>query len=252
MSTTSWLGKQRIDLDECGSTSDEAARLARAGAGHGTIVIADRQTSGRGRLGRSWLSPRGNLYLSAVLRLPLQSRDVPPLTLAAGIAVCDAIRTAGVADAMLKWPNDVVCGTHPHKLAGILVEAQSQSGRIDAIVLGIGVNLRGPIADEIADRAIAIADVVGELRAPDRDRFVADLLPRLESWIDRYVAGGATVVVPAWQERMCRDLRVRVVNDTGIVEGIGLGLEPDGALQVRDDGDVIHRIRSGEAAVVPR
>jgi BirA family biotin operon repressor/biotin-[acetyl-CoA-carboxylase] ligase len=246
-----WMGRHRFDLASCASTSDEAARLARAGAGHGTLVVADAQTAGRGRLGRAWASPPGNLYLSAVLRLPLPPADVPAVTLAIGVAVCDALRKAGAADAALKWPNDVVVGYADRgvrKIAGILVEAQSQGGRVDAVIVGIGVNLRGPVPAELADRAIALDDLVAD--APDRDAFLALLLPGLESWIDRYLAGGAATVVPAWEQRMCAGLRVRIDQRDASVEGDALGLEPDGALQVRDDTGVIHCIRSGEAEAV--
>jgi BirA family biotin operon repressor/biotin-[acetyl-CoA-carboxylase] ligase len=250
--SSTWLGRQRFAVATCGSTSDEAARLARAGALHGTIVVADAQTHGRGRLGRTWASPAGNVYLSAVLRLPLSAADVPAVTLALGIAVCDVIRgaAAGYANHVgLKWPNDVVIADEHggiKKLAGILVEAQSQGGRVDAVIAGIGINLRGPIPAELADRAVALSDLVpDDVAVPDRDALVAALLPALETWIDRYVAGGAAVVVPAWQDRMCTGLRVRVPE--AAIEGAALGLEPDGALQVRDDAGVIHRIRSGEA-----
>ena len=242
-----WIGRHRFDLASCASTSDEAARLARAGAGHGTLIVADAQTAGRGRLGRAWVSQPGNLYLSAVLRLPLAPADVPAVTLAVGVAVCDALRKAGATDAALKWPNDVVVSYADRgvrKIAGILVEAQSQGGRVDAVIVGIGVNLRGPVPAELADRAIALDDLVAD--APDRDAFATLLLPGLESWIDRYLAGGAAMVVPAWELRMCAGLRVRIDQ----LEGAALGLEPDGALQVRDDSGVIHRIRSGEVEPV--
>ena len=109
MIATRWLGCQRIELAECGSTNDEAGRLARAGAKHGTVVIAHAQKAGRGRDGRVWESAVGGLYLSAVLRPPLPLLDVPPMTLAIGIGVCDAARAAGAA-AVLKWPNDVLVG----------------------------------------------------------------------------------------------------------------------------------------------
>jgi BirA family biotin operon repressor/biotin-[acetyl-CoA-carboxylase] ligase len=250
-----WIGRQRFSLACCTSTSDEAARLARAGAAHGTVVIADTQTAGRGRLGRTWSSPAGNLYLSAVLRLPLPPTAVPGITLAIGIAVCDAIRAHG-ARADLKWPNDVVIDLGDgavKKLAGILVEAQSQGGRVDAVIVGIGVNLRGPVPADVATRAIAVSDLLPDADAgPDRDAFVETLLPLLAAWIDRYLAGGAAVIVPAWEARMCRGLRVRVPHAVGAeaIEGAALGLGPDGALQVRDDTGVIHAVRSGEAEAV--
>ena len=119
-----WLGCRQIELEECGSTNDEADALARAGAPHGTVVIARAQRAGRGRDGRVWASPRdAGLYLSAVIRPPLAPAAVPPVTLAIGVGVCDAARALG-APALLKWPNDVL--VHGKKLAGVLVEAHSQ------------------------------------------------------------------------------------------------------------------------------
>jgi BirA family transcriptional regulator, biotin operon repressor / biotin---[acetyl-CoA-carboxylase] ligase len=275
-----WLGHQCFALATCGSTSDEAARMARAGAAHGTIVVADRQTSGRGRLGRTWVSPPGNLYLSAVLRLPLPPAHVPGVTLAIGIGVCDAIRHFLPPDRRvdLKWPNDVVVAGPPatasagasvpmserpgppagaldgaiKKVAGVLVEAQSQGGRVDAVIAGIGVNLRG-VPEELAGRAMALTELLtDDDPGPDRDAFVDVLLPVLATWIDRYVAAGAAMIVPAWEARMCPGLRVRVpaASPDAAIEGAALGLEPDGALQVRDDTGVIHFIRSGEAEAV--
>jgi BirA family transcriptional regulator, biotin operon repressor / biotin---[acetyl-CoA-carboxylase] ligase len=251
-----WIGRQRFTLASCPSTSDEAARLARAGAVHGTLVIADEQTHGRGRLGRPWASPRGNVYMSAVLRLPLPPADVPAVTLAIGIAVCDVARRFG-ARVGLKWPNDVVVADAEsgaiRKLAGILVESQCHGGRVDAVIAGIGVNLRGPVDPAIANRAVSLSELLADDQVvPDRDAFVDALLPVLETWIDRYVAGGAAIVVPAWEARMCVGLRVRVPSSSafGAIEGDALGLEPDGALCVRDDTGVIHRIRSGEAEAV--
>jgi len=247
-----WIGRQRFALATCPSTSDEAARLARAGAAHGTVVIADAQTHGRGRLGRPWASPPGNLYLSTVLRLPLPPQDVPAVTLAIGIAVCDVARRFG-APVGLKWPNDVVVADADtgaiRKLAGILVESQCHGGRVEAVIAGIGVNLVGPVDPSIASRAVSLPDLVADDQPlPDRDAFVDALLPVLETWIDRYVAGGAAIVVPAWEARMCVGLRVRVPD--AAIEGDALGLELDGALCVRDDTGVIHRIRSGEAEAI--
>lgn len=235
-----WLGNRRISLDSCGSTNDEAARLARAGAAHGTVVIAATQTGGRGREGRPWASPEGGLYLSAVLRPPLPLADVPPMTLAIGIATCDAVRTCG-APAVLKWPNDVL--VNGRKLAGILVEAHSQGGRLEAVVVGIGINLhRTP--DAVATTAIALAEAGGTV--VDRDAFVTDLLAHVERWIDRYVAGGLPAIVPAWQERMAPGLAARATVDGIQLTGAVCGLAEDGALMLRDDTGRMHRIRSGD------
>jgi BirA family biotin operon repressor/biotin-[acetyl-CoA-carboxylase] ligase len=242
-----WLGHRRIDLIECDSTNDEAARLARAGAAHGTVVIAGSQRAGRGRDGRVWASPPGlGLYLSAVVRPPLPLALVPPMTLAIGVGVCEAAREAG-ADARLKWPNDVLAGGR--KLAGILVEAQSQGDRLEAVIVGIGVNLGGELPPELAARATTLAAAAGR-EAINRARFVDALLGHVEGWIDRYVASGLPPVIAAWHERMAHGLIVRASIAGAPLEGEAAGLEADGALLLRDAGGRLHRIRSGDVDVI--
>jgi BirA family transcriptional regulator, biotin operon repressor / biotin---[acetyl-CoA-carboxylase] ligase len=225
----SWLGHSRIDLIECGSTNDEAAKLARAGAAHGTIVIAERQTAGRGREGRVWQSPPGNVYLSAVLRPQLALGDVPPLTLAIGIGACDAAREFG-AHARLKWPNDLY--VNGRKLAGVLVEAQSQGGKLESVIAGIGVNVA-------ATPELPTATSLGV--GVERESFIARLLAHVEHWIDRYVEAGISAIVPAWRERMLPDLRLRATDLVGTL----VGLDDDGALLLRTADGEVHRIRSG-------
>jgi BirA family biotin operon repressor/biotin-[acetyl-CoA-carboxylase] ligase len=245
MPAARWLGKSCVMLDECGSTNDEAARLARAGALHGTVVIARAQTGGRGRDGRRWESPPdAGLYLSAVVRPPLPLVDVPPMTLAIGIGVCDAARAAG-APAELKWPNDVLVGGK--KLAGVLVEAQSQGTRLEAVIVGIGVNLSGPLPVPVAETAAALAP---ELSSEARARFVADLLARVEHWLDRYAAGGLAEIIPAWEARMAAGLAARASIDGAPLAGVLTGLDRDGAVLLRDAAGHVHRIRSGDVEIV--
>jgi BirA family biotin operon repressor/biotin-[acetyl-CoA-carboxylase] ligase len=244
----SWLGHPRIDLVECGSTNDEAARLARAGAGHGTIVIAGSQRAGRGRDGHTWESPPGlGLYLSAVVRPPLPLALVPPMTLAIGVALCDAVRASGAA-AQLKWPNDLLIGDR--KLAGVLVEAQSQGNRLEAVIVGIGVNLGGELPREVAATAITLDEAAGG--RINRDEFLDHLLVNVEHWIDRYVASGLPAVIPAWQARMAPGLAARATIDGAAFEGEVAGLDGDGALLLRDDTGRLHRVRSGEVETIRR
>ena len=248
MTLARWLGCHRVDLLACGSTNDEAARLARAGARHGTVVIAEQQHAGRGRDGRAWASPPGlGLYLSAIVRPPLPLALVPPMTLAIGVAVCDAVRTTG-ADANLKWPNDVLVGGK--KLAGVLVEAQSQGPRLEAVIVGIGVNLGGALPDAVASTAITLEEAAG-VRA-DRERFLATLLAHVEHWIDRYVASGVPAITAPWQARMTKHLiaRAHAVATADVVVGEVAGLDGDGALLLRDHAGTVHRVRSGDVEVM--
>jgi BirA family biotin operon repressor/biotin-[acetyl-CoA-carboxylase] ligase len=266
-----WLGHRRVELASCTSTSDVALAEARAGCAHGTVVVADEQTAGRGRLGRVWASPPGrHLYLSAVVRGPITAR--PPaeraaLTLAVGVGVVDAVRAAGARAAGLKWPNDVLVSGR--KLAGILCESTG-----DAIVIGIGVNLAGTAGElpaAIAARAITLADAIEQAehadrsgdraldraldraidRAIDRVAFTELLLDRLEPWLDRFAADGPFAIVDAWQQRMIPGLRVTWERTAGAVSGRADGLEPDGALRLIADDGQVHRVVAGELTHAP-
>ena len=240
-----WLGHQRIDLESCSSTNDEAARLARAGARHGTVVIAERQTGGRGREGRVWQSPAGGLYLSAIIRPHMPIVDVPPMTLAIGIGLCDAVRFAG-APATLKWPNDLL--VRGRKLAGVLVEAQSQGNKLESVVVGIGVNLDGELPAPVSDTGITLAEASGV--AIDRESFISQLLADVERWVDRYVGVGLEAIIPAWHDRMALGLAARANVDGKALIGEVAGLDLDGALLLRDEEGVMHRVRSGDVEVV--
>jgi BirA family transcriptional regulator, biotin operon repressor / biotin---[acetyl-CoA-carboxylase] ligase len=237
-----WIGVHRIDLDECGSTNDEAARLARAGARHGTVVTARTQTSGRGRAGRTWASPPGgNLYVSVILRPTLPLRDVPAMTLAIGVAVCEVARSFGTA-AVLKWPNDILIGRR--KVAGILVESQSRGDRLDVVIAGIGINLSTLPDPETAPSATSLDQ---ELDAPiDRETFLARLLQSLEHWVDRYVACGLPGVIPSWTALMDPDVSAQTRIAGELVVGRIEGLDDSGALLFRDGRGVLHSVIAGE------
>lgn len=244
-----WLGLERITLDSCDSTNDEAARLAMFGAAHGTIVTADTQLTGRGRLGRRWFSPPGeNLYLSCVLRPALEPMHAPPITLAAGVAVADAVAAFAV-QSRLKWPNDVLC--RGKKLAGILTEMSTQSGRISHVILGIGVNLATrAFPDDLADSATSLAREGIEV---GRDAFLAKLLPILEIWLDRYFAGGISAIADAWMERAALTsgvTHVTVATAESTIVGRALGLDDQGALRVVDERGQLHHILTGDVMIM--
>lgn len=247
-----WLGCHRIELEECDSTNDEAARLARAGARHGTIVIARAQRAGRGREGRTWVSPRdAGLYLSAVVRPRLPLADVPPVTLAIGVGACDAARAMGAA-ATLKWPNDIQ--VHGKKLGGILVEAHSQGNRLESIVVGIGINLTaagltaGALPAELAATATTLEDAAG--KPVDRAAFIELLVAHVERWIDRYTASGLPAIAPPWHERMAAGVVARARINGADLSGEVAGLDRDGALLLRDSAGGLHRVRSGDVEVI--
>ena len=164
-----WMGQSLQCHDEVDSTNDIARDLGRAGAAEGTVVVAEAQRRGRGRLGRAWVSPPGkNLSLSVVLRPRLEAERPSPISLLAGVAVCDAVTRWHPAT--IKWPNDILIGTR--KVAGILAEIDGRSGS-SFIVLGIGVNLNAELNDfpvELQHKAGSLRMATGTARTPGRER----------------------------------------------------------------------------------
>ncbi|MEZ4236748.1 MAG: biotin--[acetyl-CoA-carboxylase] ligase [Myxococcota bacterium] len=226
-----------LRLAEAGSTNDEARRLAAGGAPHGTAVTAARQTAGRGRLGRSWVSAEGAVALSVVVRPAMAPERVPLLTLAAAVAVA---RCCGEGWA-IKWPNDVVGARGEGKVAGILAEADWAGGALAFAVLGIGVN----VTDAPPDVGAAALAALGP--PPDRDELVDALVQEVVRWVDRLAHDGAAPVLDAWRARS-NTLGQQVA--VGEVRGTALDVDVDGALLVRDAAGAVHRILAGDVALV--
>lgn len=235
------LGRPLIVKAVTGSTNDDARALAAAGAGHGTAVLADQQTAGRGRLGRSWSSPAGeNLYLSIIWRAGLEGLIPPTMTLAAGVAVCEALDRFTSTPAHVKWPNDVRHGGK--KLAGVLAEAMFRGAQPTAVVLGVGVNVRGEtVAPELADIATSLRMVRGDDLS--RAEVLAALLSSLDETLSALLSEGFSVIRSRLLAR-CETIGARV--SVGGVTGVATDIDDDGALRVRDDEGTVHVVRSGE------
>lgn len=242
---TVWLGRRTVELAECESTNDEAARLAAAGAEHGTVVVAGAQRSGRGRLGRSWFSPPGDsLYLSCVLRPELAPDALPPVTLAAGIAIAEGL-AAAVPRVQVHWPNDVV--VEGRKLAGVLTEMTTRAGRVESAVLGLGVNVN--VRAFPADLGRPASSLLLETGRRHQLAEVRDeILSRLEIWLERFFAEGMPAVARGWRTwGGTAGARVRVDLGGGrLLVGTAGGLAPDGGLEVvGEDGQVVV-VRAGD------
>jgi BirA family biotin operon repressor/biotin-[acetyl-CoA-carboxylase] ligase len=232
------------------STNTEAARQAALGAPEGLCVVAREQTAGRGRQQRAWASPKdAGLYFSVVLRPRMDAREWPLVTLAAALAVRDALLEACALEADIKWPNDLLAGGR--KLCGILAEmAETQSGR--AVVVGIGVNLNNrAFPPEILETATSIEEQTGS--APDVERLLASLTRSLARRYETLQsAGGAAETVREWEScsSYARGRRVRVALADETFEGATRGLEPDGALRVETDEGETRIIRAGDVIAV--
>lgn len=242
-------GRFDVDgLDECDSTSSELLRRAEGGAPSGTVVVADRQTAGRGRRGRQWLSSAaGSLTFSLLWRFSGPATRLSGLSLAVGVALAEALESLGARGVCLKWPNDVLlaCGNDFAKLAGILVELSSDRRGTQAII-GIGLNLQAPSGD-LPQPAAGLAEAV---IPPERHDLLATLLQSLAIVLDRFEAGGFATLQTAWQRRNAwQGLPVQLVQDGQVEgEGICLGADADGALLV-ETPVCIKRFLSGDVSL---
>ncbi len=236
-------------FDECESTNDEALKWARQihdSAPHGGVVVADFQRAGRGRLGRVWHSPPGsNLYFSVVLRLSLPMERVPPITLCAGLAVCEVVNTRGIK-ASIKWPNDVFVGGN--KLAGVLTEMSSQSHSAtmarQTVIVGVGLNVNS----ESFPSDLSATSLKLECGAQvDRAELLGDILSSMHTWVERYCAHGVSALQKAFEgHNLLSGQLVRAKVGGVLVQGRVVSLSDEGALLMRDSDGLEHKIVAGE------
>jgi len=257
---TRLLGRPLHFFDTIDSTNTLAARLARENAAEGTVVIADAQTGGKGRLGRNWVSPPGvNLYLSVILRPRKLTSAAPQLSLLASVAVAETIVQQTQLAPTIKWPNDVLVSGK--KVCGILTEMQANGSQFRAVVVGTGVNLNAPLASfpaELQDKASSLFLMRGE--PVDRAAFAVSLLTHLEKLYVLWLEKGFPAVGAAW-EGYASDLlgkSITVTAPEGIISGTVRGIDRDGALLVEtvsQEGQArlpsrVQRILAGDVTVV--
>lgn len=237
-------------FQEVDSTNDEAAALAGRGEADGTIVIAEAQRRGRGRMGRRWQSPRGlGLYLSVILRPTIPPHDAPVLTLMGAVAGTEAIeRTTGLITA-LKWPNDLI--VHGRKVGGMLGEMAVESSSLLHVILGIGINVNQTEADFDEE----LRQVAGSLRVEvghpvDRTAIVRSFCESLDGWYERFLCDGPLPILEHARRR-CLTLGRQVTARSGDQEisGLAVELDGDGRLVIRDARGASHRLLAGDVTL---
>ena len=232
---TRTIGRRLMFFQELTSTMDEAARQAEAGVEDGTVVVAENQTAGRGRFGRSWVSRRGNLYLTIVLRPTLQA--LPFLSSLGGVAVVRAIREATGLRTRIKWPNDVLLDGK--KVAGILVEISSEGEMVRHALVGVGINVSlDPAGMEgIASPATSLNTAAG--RPVSREEVLRHFLQALDALYLQLTLGESPLV--EWKGLLdTLGQRVRVSWQDEMHLGRAEGVDVLGNLQLRlDDGELV-------------
>jgi BirA family biotin operon repressor/biotin-[acetyl-CoA-carboxylase] ligase len=223
-------------LAETGSTNDDLAALAREGAAEGLWLRAERQTGGRGRQGRAWSSPPGNLYASTLVRLRAADPPAPTLALTAAVALQETVSTYA-SGILIKWPNDLLAG--PAKLSGILLEREG-----DAVVIGLGVNLAHHPQD-LARPATSLSALTGT--APDPHVFLDHLAETFARWLARWRGEGLAPIRTAWLAAAHpRGTALSTPEGDGLFEG----LDESGALRLRLPGGELRTIHAGDVFLI--
>lgn len=245
---TSRLGRTLYHFYSVDSTNAFALRLLGHGRNvpDGTLILAESQTAGRGRMGRSWHSEaESGLYLSLVLRPAISPGLAPLFSLGCAVALHHAIERHTRVDADIKWPNDVLVGGK--KVAGILAEIQAEVDRIHFLVIGAGLNVNHTaLPSDLAERATSLRLASG--RTQSRLEILLEFLEQFEALIDRFNAEGPEVIVSEWTNHstFARGRRVEISDGFRTVEGITRGLNPIGALRVETAAGRVEEVYSGE------
>jgi len=228
------------------STNDLAMDLIKIPVPEGTVIVAEEQTAGRGRMGRTWASPRGGIWLSAILRPGLPLARVPLIGLAAAIAAARAIRETTRLLARVKWPNDVMIDGR--KVVGILLETAPDA---EWIVIGIGVNANiapGALPVRTGFPATSLEAILGH--PVDRGALLRALLQGLDRGYERLRSGEVPPTLSAWRE-MSETLGhpVRVELPDGVVDGVAEDIDDTGALLVRRGDGTLAKVFAGDVGV---
>jgi BirA family biotin operon repressor/biotin-[acetyl-CoA-carboxylase] ligase len=244
---TQVIGKKVHVFDQLDSTNSEAYRIARDGGEEGEIVVADRQLRGKGRLGRTWFSPPGlNLYVSILLRPPVNTRDAPFITLMAAVATARATEEVSGLRPRIKWPNDLLI--QGKKIAGLLNEMRGKAGTVDCVILGIGINVNMTLKmmpEEIRSVATSLREELGY--EVSRVEFLRVLLQEVEREYQALLAGETGRILRRWEDysQMVGSL-VELKSSDEVIRGKVEGIDPDGSLLLRAPDGSERRIIAGD------
>ncbi|WP_299737932.1 biotin--[acetyl-CoA-carboxylase] ligase [uncultured Rossellomorea sp.] len=247
---TKTLGRVIHYEESVQSTQRIAHVLAGDGAAEGTLVIADEQTAGRGRLMREWHSSKGTgIWMSLILKPLLPPQKAPQFTLITAVAVVQAIEEATELHPQIKWPNDILIDGK--KVTGILTELQAESDKINSIIIGIGMNVnhtKEHFPDELQTIATSLAIEQGDTLS--RSEIVQKVLERIEALYSIYMKEGFTPIKLLWESyaiSIGKKIRARTIN--GTIEGRALGITDEGVLKIEDTTGTVHQIYSADIEV---
>lgn len=246
------IGREIIFFESIGSTNTAALELAEKGAPHGTVVIADRQTKGKGRLGRTWVSPpKKNIYMSVILRPELEPKDATLLTIMTAVSCAKGVMKSTGLKAEIKWPNDLMISNK--KLGGILTEMKSDPDGIVFAVIGIGINVNSKtkkdFPPDIRGIATSIKEELGKIQS--RTFIIAEILKELEHWYKVLLNEGRKPLFDEWK-RLSSTLgrKVRVTAGDNVFTGVAEDIDKGGMLILRLPSGMLKKISSGDLTMM--
>lgn len=246
---TDWVAKEVLYFDTIDSTNTKAQELAEKGYPSGTLVVADKQESGKGRRGRSWVSPSGTgIFMTLMIKPDINPNNASMLTLVAALAVAKAITSVTGEEAMIKWPNDIV--VNGKKVCGILTEMNAQFDYINHIVVGIGINVHNEsFPEEISQMASSLMIEAGGKRF-HRAQIIAETMSYFEQYYDTFLkTQDLSALVREYDELLVnRNKSVRVLDPKEPFDGKAIGITPKGELIV-DTWESRKLVSSGEVSV---
>ncbi|MCU0652074.1 MAG: biotin--[acetyl-CoA-carboxylase] ligase [Candidatus Omnitrophica bacterium] len=240
---TKLIAKNISFFDAVPSTNDVALNMGIEGAPEGTVVVAETQTKGKGRLGRSWSSPKHKgIYFSLILRPKISPAQSPVITLLVSSSICEAIKEVCGVEAKIKWPNDILLQNK--KLGGILTEISAETDRVHFLVIGVGLNVNNE-KNLSLPQAISLKEVTQE--HVSRLNLMQEILRRIEQDYLTFQKEGSSAVINRWREyNSTLGKRVKVTSDNGHLEGIAVDIDSDGGLLIRNDAGLIRKVMAGD------
>ena len=246
---TKVMGKEIHLFPEIASTNTLAMEMASRGSAEGTVVIAELQTSGKGRLGRKWVSPKGNLYLSIILRPDIPMHKAPIITLMGAVAVTSAIRNMCGVQAAIKWPNDILIANK--KVSGLLTEMSAEQDRIRHLVIGIGVDVNmelGTLPPDIRPLVTTLSAEVGI--KINRTALLREILRELDRWYQAFLKNSADVLEEWEKLNMTIGNPIAVSGAGEMLAGLAQGIDNEGRLVVKLDNGTVRTVAAGDVTIL--
>ncbi len=240
---TKFMGKKIYYFDTVSSTMDVAWQLGIKGSSEGTIVLAETQTKGKGRLGRNWFSPKyKGIYLSLILRPKILPHQMPLLTLMNAVSICEAIREKTGLTCQIKWPNDILI--HHKKLGGILTELNAETDLSRFVIIGVGLNVNNDKKTLTAGATSLREQKKEEISRLD---LLQEILRKIEDNYLVFQKKGAGPIIDKWREwSVSLGRRVKVVYQKQHIEGQALDIDVDGGLLIRNDAGLTQKVMAGD------